>query len=269
MAAVKLIALDVDGTLIPPGHESLLPDAAVSAAIRELAGSGVVVVLASGRMFPGTAKVAQHLELSTPLICQQGAAVHMLDGTLLHSFPLEMEIAHEISGLARGLDRCYAWFDAIRYVASRENADSIEYGRVSGIEPEFHSSPESSGIVPTGVDVVSSTSEAAHIHRLLVHRYGERLHVLDFPAVTVAVAPDANKGHALSLLCAGLGIDRHEVVAIGDSTNDAPMLAWAGRGYAMPHSDRYALDAADEVLGGEGIEGIGPLLASITRSNRP
>jgi hydroxymethylpyrimidine pyrophosphatase-like HAD family hydrolase len=45
-----------------------------------------------------------------------------------------------------------------------------------------------------------------------------------------------------------MGIGRHEVVAVGDSVNDAAMLAWAGLGVAMPHSDAYALDAADRVL---------------------
>jgi hydroxymethylpyrimidine pyrophosphatase-like HAD family hydrolase len=71
------------------------------------------------------------------------------------------------------------------------------------------------------------------------------------------------------LLCADLGIDRHDVVAIGDSVNDAPMLAWAGRGVAMPHGDRYALDAADEVLEGEGIEGVAALLESLVPGGGP
>ncbi|MEP7215357.1 MAG: HAD hydrolase family protein, partial [Anaerolineaceae bacterium] len=85
-------------------------------------------------------------------------------------------------------------------------------------------------------------------HGALVKHHGDKIHMLDFPEVTVAVAPDANKGHALSLICADLGIERHETLAIGDSVNDAPMLAWAGRGIALAHSDRYALDAANEVL---------------------
>jgi hydroxymethylpyrimidine pyrophosphatase-like HAD family hydrolase len=62
------------------------------------------------------------------------------------------------------------------------------------------------------------------------------------------VSTDANKGHALSLIAADLGIDRHDVVAVGDSVNDASMLAWAGLGAGMPHSDAYARDAADLIL---------------------
>jgi len=262
--AVKLVALDIDGTIVPPGNDwTVMPSAEIADAVRGLNEAGVAVILASGRMFPGTVSVARHLGLDTPLVCQQGASVHRLDGSLLHNLPIDARIAREIAGFARDLDRLYAWFNAVRYVASAKNKASEEYGRVSGIEPEYHEHPEDAGLEPTGVDIISSAPEAAHIHRILVHRYSEQLHILDFPSVTVAVAADANKGHALSMLSADLAIDRADVVAIGDSVNDAPMLAWAGRGVAMPHADRYARDAADEILPGEGLEAMAGFLLSL------
>jgi Cof subfamily protein (haloacid dehalogenase superfamily) len=247
--AVKLVALDIDGTLIPHGHDT--PPPALREAVRRLQDAGIAVVLASGRMFPGTAKVARELGVSTPVICQQGCSIHDLSGEILHEFPLRHALALSLVDFARDLEHAYEWFNPIRYIASRRTAETEEYGRVSGIQPEYDLAPERSGVRPTGVGVISSREQANGIHRELVAHYGELLHVLDFPAVTVAVAPDANKGHALSLLCRDFGIDRHETVAVGDSVNDAPMLAWAGRGIALGHSDSYALDAADEVLGDE------------------
>jgi hydroxymethylpyrimidine pyrophosphatase-like HAD family hydrolase len=248
---VKLVALDIDGTLLAPDHYGdgeMLPSARIAAAVRQLDEAGVVVVLASGRMFPGTARIARHLGLRAPVICQQGCSVHTLEGSTLHEFAIPRGPALEIVGYARRLGHAYEWFNPVRYLVSERCPAAEAYGRVSGIEPEFVSAPELSGVSATGVGVISSAAEANAIHRALSSHHGDALHVLDFPEVTVAVASEANKGHALSLICADLGIDRHETVAIGDSVNDASMLLWAGRGYAMAHSDRYALDAANEVL---------------------
>ena len=243
---VKLVALDIDGTLVAPGANE--PSPAVRRAVERLAERGIAVILASGRMFPGTILMARTLGLATPVICQQGCSVHLPDGTMTHEFPLAHDLALDIIGHAREIRRAYEWFSPLRYIASAESEATREYGRVSGIVPEYRPDPELSGLAPTGVGIISTAAEANGIHRHLVATYPDELHVLDFPTVTVAVHPDANKGHSLSLICADLGIDRHEVVAFGDSTNDAAMLAWAGRGYGMAHSDLYARDAADELL---------------------
>lgn len=263
--AVRLIALDIDGTVVRHGETTPSPE--VAAAISALVARGIAVVLASGRMFPGTLSIAKHLGLQTPLICQQGCAIHTHDAHMLHCFPIDRETALDIVAYARRIDRPYEWFNPARYIVSRATPEALEYGRVSGITPEFRSDPERSGIEPTGVGIISSHDEANSVHRALAELHGDRLHLLDFPSVTVAVAPDANKGHALSLLCADLGIDRDGVVAVGDSVNDAPMLAWAGRGFAMAHADRYAMDACDEVLADEP-DALASLLESFARAGR-
>ena len=243
---MKLVALDIDGTIVH-AHEDV-PAPRITAAVGKLTSVGIAVVLASGRMFPGTAKVARHLGVTHPVICQQGCSVHLLTGETIHEFPIDRAAALEICDYARSIDRAYEWFNPLRYIVSGESPATREYGRVSGIIPEYRADPENSGVVPTGVGIISTREEASGIHGALVKHHGDSVHMLDFPEVTVAVAPDANKGHALSLICADLGIERHETLAIGDSVNDAAMLAWAGRGIALAHSDRYALDAANEVL---------------------
>lgn len=247
---VKLVALDIDGTLIPPAHygHDHAPSHRMMQAVQSLRSSGVHVILASGRMFPGTAQVARHLGLPGPVVCQQGCSVHLLDGTMTHEFPIERRLALDVISYARELRRDYEWFNPLRYVASGKSEATEQYGVVSGITPEYREDPENSGIAPTGVGVISNSRDASVIHRELMRRHADDLHVLDFPTVTVAVALEANKGHALSLLAADLGIERHEIVAVGDSVNDASMLAWAGFGLGMAHSDSYATDAADALL---------------------
>lgn len=264
MATIRLVALDIDGTLLPPGAKpDALPDEALSTSVRALVESGVHVVLASGRMFPGTARIGRHLGLTTPLVCQQGAAVHRLDGTLLHRFHLDPDVAHTLVDYATQYDWPYAWFDAVRYVASRHNQPSVDYGYYCGVEPEFRADARDCGLIPTGVDVISTRERATQVHRELEALLGERVHLLDFPTVTAAHSPEASKGKALALLAAGLGVRQDEVMAIGDSVNDVSMLEWAGHGVTLPHCDHYARKAADEMLKGDGVSGVTELLRSL------
>lgn len=261
-----MVALDIDGTIVPPNAygDDAAPSQRIQDAVAALRKRGIAVVLASGRMFPGTQRMARMLDLPGPVICQQGCSVHLLDGTMTHQFPIARNTALEIIDYARGIERAYEWFNPLRYIASQRSEATRLYAAVSGIEPEYRHDPENSGIDPTGVGIISDSSQASAIHQELALLHNEGVHVLDFPTVTVAVASDASKGHALSLICADLGIERHETIAVGDSVNDASMLSWAGRGYAMPHSDRYALDAADEVLPPSEDEGLARLLERLT-----
>lgn len=269
MQDIRLIALDIDGTLLAPGagHEAL-PDADITDVVARLVDAGITVVLASGRMYPGTARIARHLGLEGPLICQQGASVHRMDGSLLHRFAIDADIAQQLVAYALEHDWPYAWFDAMRYLVSRPNDESDEYGRVSGVAPEYRADAHRAGVIPTGIDIISTVERANGVHQFLEARYGDRINLLDFPSVTAAHAPEASKGNALALLAHDLGIDQQAVLAIGDSVNDASMLRWAGRGVAMPHSDRYARAAADEMLGGAGVSELAPLLRAVLQSRR-
>ena len=263
----QLVALDIDGTLIPPGADHrAVPDPAITSAVAALVAAGIVVVLASGRMYPGTARVARHLGLVSPLICQQGASVHRADGSVAHRFAIDPDIARELVLFAQQEGWPFAWFDAERYLASHPNEPSAEFGRVSDVEPEYRIDAHKVGVIPTGVDIISTTTHANRIHRELDARYGDRVHLLDFSSVTAAHAPEASKGNALALLAQDLGIAQQEVLALGDSVNDVSMLRWAGRGIAMPHGDHHARAAADEILGGTGVSGVAPLLWSLLRS---
>jgi hydroxymethylpyrimidine pyrophosphatase-like HAD family hydrolase len=47
------------------------------------------------------------------------------------------------------------------------------------------------------------------------------------------MAAGVTKALALAALCDERGIDAADVVAVGDHTNDLPMLRWAGRAVAM------------------------------------
>ncbi len=254
---VRLIALDIDGTLLEPGADiHAVPEDDMSQAVHDLHEAGVVVVLASGRMYPGTAHVARHLNIHRPLICQQGASVHEPDGALRHGHAIDEDIAAELLDYAGKHGWPLAWFDSQRYLVTEQCDAAQFFADVSQVDLEIHARPQHSGVRATGIDIISTAERAGGVHAELERRFGSRISLLDFPSVTAVHAPQASKGNALALLAQELEIDRTEVLAIGDSVNDVSMLAWAGQSAAPQHSDAYAQQAAGEILPGRGVVGV-------------
>ena len=264
---IRLVALDIDGTLLNPGvHVSALPEADMTAAVTALEARGVAVVLASGRMFPGTASVARHLGIDRPLICQQGASLHNHDGSLRHGHAVDEEIALELLDYATAHGWPLAWFDSERYLVTRHCEQAQFFADVSMVEMEIHEQPHQSGVRATGIDIISTNERASHIHAEIEMRYGDQLCLLDFPSVTAVHAVEASKGNALELLANELGVAQADVLAIGDSVNDVSMLTWAGHSAAPEHSDRYARSAAREILPGNGVDGVVARLRALAAS---
>ncbi len=261
---IRLVALDIDGTLLDPGaHFDDLPGAEITSAVHALGAAGIVVALASGRMFPGTARIAEHLEIAQPLICQQGASVHNGDGSLRHGYSIDHALALELVDYASHHDWPLAWFDSERYLVTRHCEQAQEFAEVSQIAMEIHEQPHLCGVRATGIDIISSAEEAAGVHAEIEARYGDRLCLIDFPAVTAVHCLEASKGNALSMLAAELGIAQNQVLAVGDSVNDVSMLSWAGHSAAPEHCDHYARAAAMEILPGPGVAGVAELLRAV------
>ncbi|MEQ8861727.1 MAG: HAD family hydrolase [Pseudomonadales bacterium] len=261
---IRLVALDIDGTLLVPGSDTrALPDAAMTRAVRDLQDAGIAVVLATGRMYPGTVRVAETLGIEAPSICQQGASVHEFDGSLRHGCAIDPEIALELFDYAQRERWSLAWFDSQRYLVTTHTAEAQFFADVSRVEMEIHPAPHRSGVRATGIDIISSREHSADVHRFMESRYGDRIVLLDFPAVTAVHAPEASKGNALHMLARELGVAREEVLAIGDSVNDVSMLSWAGQSAAPAHCDRYARAAVEEILSGEGVDGVLARLRSV------
>lgn len=262
---IKLVVLDIDGTLLAPGvPHNALPDDAFVEVVDGLHARGIIVVLATGRMYPGTAPIAAHLGLGETIICQQGASVHEADGSLRHSFAIDQGIAEELYEYSVHHDYSLAWFDHARYLVTRASPAAEFFAGVSGVEAEVHERPIESGITATGIDIVSSEEVSRDVHRFLEARYGTRIGLLDFTGVTAVHAPGASKGIAIAQLAGELGIDQREVLAIGDGINDVSMLAWAGSSATPAHGDAFARDSAKEVLEGDGVSGVIARLRELT-----
>lgn len=254
---IKLVALDIDGTLLEPGVAvDAVPGDAMVEVVQALQSRDIVVMLATGRMYPGTAPIAERLGIAEPAICQQGASIHNHDGSLRHGYTIDQGIARELYDYAIDHGYSLSWFDHERYLVTQKTPAAEFFAAVSGVEIEEHPRPFESGVQATGIDIISNKSASTDVHRMLEARYGNRVALLDFTTVTAVHAPGASKGNALAQIADQLRIMQSEVLAIGDGINDVSMLAWAGQSATPAHGDIFAKDAAKEVLEEQGVSGV-------------
>ena len=246
---VKLLALDLDGTLF--GDDLLISDR-TRAAIKAAQDQGVLVTIATGRMFRSARQIAADLGIVAPLICYQGALVrHSVTGETLYHKTIPPDLTHALvtETTERGL-HLNVYVDDKLYV-EQMNDQALFYAKINmGLHinevGDMHAWLRDQGEPePTKLVIVTEAEQTDGVLDLFTGLYGEKLQVTKSHArFTEFTNRESSKGHALAHLAETCNVSREEVMAIGDGHNDLDMITWAGYGVAMSTSPEAVLKAA-------------------------
>ncbi|HHW02103.1 MAG TPA: HAD family phosphatase [Thermoanaerobacterales bacterium] len=240
---IKLIALDVDGTLVD-GNNVVSP--ANEMAVKKALSNGIKVALVTGRHRDGVKKIAEVLGLDheTLLIANNGALIYSGDQLIWEDFlaPEDadgvIKFSTQLSGAVAGIfqpdiihfylnacvDRDYVMkqfevFDMIR-VREAKNPEDIPRQKV------------------TKVMLITGSEDRA---REILDMWPPSLSHLNcsrsYPYICEINSGRCDKGRSLKILCEKLGILPEEVLAVGDGETDIPMLAFAGHSVFVRHSE--------------------------------
>lgn len=236
MAGYKLVAADLDDTLLDKDFQLSGPVRQAVAAVRA---AGVYFTISTGRMFRSAARLAGELGIDLPLITYQGALVkNSLSGEVLIYRPLPLEHARGIIGqIHRKGFHINAYLDD-RLLVERDTPEGQRYAAVAGVEQEVVGDLlEYLDTDPTKVLAIAREPELDALAEEMRPVYGEQVHIVKSkPHFLEFSHPEATKGHALAALAGRWGIDRSEVMAIGDSYNDLEMLEYAGLGVVVANA---------------------------------
>ncbi|MDO5682585.1 MAG: HAD family hydrolase [Propionibacteriaceae bacterium] len=238
----RLVALDIDGTLVD--HLGHMPDAVYDAVQRVLA-ADTHVVLSTGRGWHGTKPIFDQLDLPP------GYAVSS-NGAVVVTYPPSQVIREVTFDPTDVLDKVQQ-FAPQALVATEEVG--IGY-RVSDMFPDgdLHGlitkvTPEELRSKPVTRVVVRDPNSSVPDFLALAQQLG--LHGVSYFIGYTAwldIAPEGvHKATGLGEVCARLGVDRRDVLALGDGRNDIEMLRWAGRGVAIGDAPDEVKAAADAV----------------------
>jgi Cof subfamily protein (haloacid dehalogenase superfamily) len=246
---VRLVAIDIDGTLLPTFSQSISHRNAE--ALRAAQRAGVTVAIATGRRTAYTAPLLEGLGLRAdmPLITSNGAVTRTLGGDPLDRSHLQARVARELCGLLRPFGTLVFTFDMVGRgelvledfeQAHQRIALWVEANRdaIEVVQPLENGLPDGNdpiqGMVTGGVERMREAEKALRSSNLTSFCTAVRT---EYPARDLSIVdllpPGVSKGWALERLAARLGIDRKETMAIGDNWNDVNMLEWAGQAVLM------------------------------------
>ncbi|MDF2723382.1 MAG: hydrolase [Paenibacillus sp.] len=251
----RLIALDVDGTLLNDRHEL---SERTKQAVRDVAAAGASIVLCTGRSPTGVIPIMEQLGLAGTVITHNGAAtVRSADRSIMHVYPFAADQLLELIRYCRErglhMDICtpfhlHVEVDLESETAAMYSTMLVEPVRVADLL-QLDEAPVKFTVF-AGKDVLDAVEQdwRAFNMPLSIMRSGD--YFID------VMHPQATKGNALKLLADSLGVDRSQVMAIGNYYNDVEMLRFAGLGIAMDNSPDEVKRQADAVTASNNEDGV-------------
>jgi Cof subfamily protein (haloacid dehalogenase superfamily) len=244
-SSIRLLATDIDGTLLNPQFQISEGDLA---ALRRAHAAGIEIVLVTGRRHTFALPIAKQLGFDLWLISSNGAVTRSLRGETFHRDLMPAETCRQLCGTMqefRGntvltfdretkgaivLERLDELGASIRRWLEK-NMEYIEF--MVPIENALVTDPVQAMFCGT-MDRMSAalqTLERAGMDELVTilrTEYPER----DLSMIDVLNA-ECSKGHALERWASHRGYRREEVMAVGDNHNDVEMLEFAGHPVIM------------------------------------
>jgi Cof subfamily protein (haloacid dehalogenase superfamily) len=248
-APVKLVAIDMDGTLLP--DFSTVVSERNRRALLEAQRAGIVVAIATGRRQAFTAPLIDDIGLraDTPLITSNGAVTRSILGERIDFTHLNSAIARKLCGVLRGVGMLVFTLDkatrpdlivedmaaAKGRLAKWVEANRLSIAEVNPIENALGDNVDliqgmAAGTIAEMIEAerrLAACDFAGQFECIRTAYPGNDLSILDL------LPKGVSKRSALERLAFRLGIRQEETMAIGDNWNDETMLDWAGTGVLM------------------------------------
>jgi Cof subfamily protein (haloacid dehalogenase superfamily) len=278
---VKLVALDIDGTLL--NREGRIAER-TRRAIGNLRRTGVEFTLCTGRNLPLARRFAEELEITLPLATCNGAEIRRLDGEVLERRPLPLELAEQAYRILNKYEALFDiyWDDRIVIESKQDHLQRLitYYRNIKNIDREYETLLEQEIQQPYmfeahDIKAWLASGEPGAIEKFFVmEQRTDRLESMfqelrQLPGIMVTTSHhttleinhiSAAKGKALGAIADSCGFAAEEVAAIGDGMNDVSMFAYSGISVAMGNASEQVKQHAKFVTGPNTEDGLAQIL---------
>ena len=250
MKMVKLIAIDLDGTLLDKGK--YISDKNIEA-IRFAQKRGIEVVIATGRANFDAQNILKETDINPWIIGANGATIHDPRGELFNSVPLNQQAAGKMLNI---LEDEFLYYEAFidHQICAPNYGKELLFQEIDQLMSKTNHMDKS--LLKLEIEIQFGQSgftfiesyrnlleQEKDIYNILAISFDEEklqkgwAKFLDFPNVTIVKSgknnfhlqhEQASKGNALEILAKQFNVDLADTAAVGDNYNDLPMLQIAG-----------------------------------------
>lgn len=255
MSKYKLIAFDMDGTLLNSNKE-ILPG--TLKAIQKAFDNGKEVVLCTGRCIAELNQYIKQIPGLRYIIGVSGALVYDIkEKKAIYANPLKPNQVNSILDVIKEVD-AMPHILTEKSIVQTKDAENMDYFHMGVYAPLFEQ-------VATKVDDIFEyyKQQQMNVEKLNVYHANlkdrdntrEKLQNLDLVLANAEQtsieisAKGTTKGTGLEKLCQYLNINIEEAIAVGDADNDLDVLKKAGLGIAMENANANVKAVADVVVG--------------------
>lgn len=252
----KMLVTDMDYTLL--NKEKQISDRNREA-LKRAAEKGVHMVVATGRIYTSARIYAKLLRLSTPIIASNGAIIKDASKTIFRDI-LNQDTVREMLRLCHKYGAyCHFFTENTIYSEKLINVSLryTEWNKYMGEEDQVKIR-----IVDDGEEIIEAAK--SEVLKAVVFDDDDdkiqklREGIIETGIVSVSQSMKHNlevmnkgvtKGNAVRILAQMYGINREEIIAIGDNENDISMIEYAGLGIAMGNAEESLKRVADHITG--------------------
>lgn len=248
---IKLIAIDIDGTLLNEQQELTQT---VKETIIEAVESGIKIVFSTGRPWTGIDTYVEQIGLDKEddyAITLNGALVLKTNTQAdVFSKPLQHDDLAELQMIGENLELTFSYFDKLDYLHTGEANSMIKYDaevmNMRLVQQEIDLIPTEQLVYKA--QYVGDASQIEVLLQNIPNELKERYYMVrTAPEVFEILAKGVSKADALKNLMAKLGIGGEEVMAIGDGLNDLNMMDVVGFPVAMGNAESEVKEVAKYV----------------------
>lgn len=267
--AIKLLAIDLDGTLLNSRHQVSPRN---KAALRRASDCGMEVVIATGKTRNSAVDLIAELGIRSPGVFMQGLITAEADGSVRRRITMPETVAAQVVDIGEAQE-----FDIIAYRDNQAYARQLHqaaigltaYGEpLPDIVADWHALLDATDL--NKIVLFGEEHQIPHLRAALEAALHDKIHITRASIVGMleALPANASKGKAVAALMRDMGIAPEAAMAFGDGENDIEMLQAVGIGVAMGNAADALKAVADIIAPANDEDGVARIIEAVALSEK-